>query len=85
MWGGERLLALQKKVWCGRRLPPALMVGFDAGIEVIIKIVIQRNSSSFLLFSMAAGMGDRWGEQFCNGTEFGVRICRDDAERPVVI
>lgn len=85
MWRGERLLAFQKKVWCGRSLPSALMAGPNASIEVIIKIIIQRNSSSFLLFSKAAGMRDRWREQFRNGTEFGVRVCRDGTECPVVI
>lgn len=82
MWRGERLLAFLKKVGCDGRRPLALL---EAGIEIIIKTVVQHNSSSLLFFSNAACMGNSRGKQFCNGTELKVRVCRDTAECSAVV
>lgn len=85
MGRGERFLVFQKKVRCDRRLPFALIAGHDAGIEVIIKPVVQRNSIYLLFFSNAACMRNSRGEQFRNGTELKVCVCRDDTECPAVV
>lgn len=56
MGRGERLFTFQKKVRYHGRLPLALVAALNAGIEVIIETIIQRNTHSLLLFRNAARM-----------------------------